>query len=256
MGKKIVVFDFDGVICNSTEECLITGYNAWMRYNGNKGFVRSVEEVPPALAEYFRPLRSLVRTGGQYFAIFNSFKNGRILSEADFDRACGRFVREMAEFERLFFLCRSELRDADRGYWLDLLACYNGLLTGMARIMERTGIYIVTGKDRDSVQAFLGRHSVTIPDNRIYDTNAARDKAAALETIAKNEKRPMADIIFLDDNINHLLHPRKAGCMVHLAGWGYHLPEHLQRAEIEGIDVLELNDWSERIIREISGEKK
>ena len=30
--NKYYVFDFDGVICDSTNECLITSYNAYNKY--------------------------------------------------------------------------------------------------------------------------------------------------------------------------------------------------------------------------------
>src|SRR3989338_7578367 len=71
--RMIVVFDFDGVICDSTEECLITGYNAWLEYQKKDGFVTKAAQIPPGLVKYFRRLRGMVRTAGQYFAIFKSY---------------------------------------------------------------------------------------------------------------------------------------------------------------------------------------
>jgi len=35
---KYVVFDFDGVVCDSTNECLVTAWNAWERWNKTQWF--------------------------------------------------------------------------------------------------------------------------------------------------------------------------------------------------------------------------
>ena len=36
--KKIVVFDFDGVVCDSSDECMVTSWNAWEKLELKKGF--------------------------------------------------------------------------------------------------------------------------------------------------------------------------------------------------------------------------
>lgn len=249
--KKIVVFDFDGVICNSTEECMITGYNAWLKYNKKNNFIRSSEEVPSDLAQYFRPLRSLVRTAGQYFLIFNSYKNGQINTEADFNDYCRKCEDEISEYEKLFFQSRDILRDQDVTYWLNLLYSYEDFSENMKKVIIKTDVYIVTGKDKDSVRTFLLHAGIDFQASRIYDKDAAHNKVGALKEIAQRENRALAEIVFLDDNINHLLEPKEAGCLVYLAGWGYHLQEHLQKAVYNKIEILNLKDWCDIIMNEV-----
>ena len=36
--KKIIVFDFDGVVCDSTDECMVTSWNAWEEWNQRDNF--------------------------------------------------------------------------------------------------------------------------------------------------------------------------------------------------------------------------
>ena len=241
--KKIVAFDFDGVLCNSTEECMITGYNAWMKYKGKNIFVQKTEDVPSDLAKYFRPLRGLVRTGGQYFILFNSYENGRINNEADFDDACLKYEEEISEYEKLFFLCRNILRDKDVNYWLSLHSSYENVPENMKKVMKSANVYIVTGKDKDSVRTFLYHLGIDIQDSKIYDKNAARNKIGALKKVAQREDKSLAEIIFLDDNINHLMEPKKAGCLVYMAGWGYHSKEQMELAKSKGVPILGLKHW-------------
>ena len=42
--NKMYFFDFDGVICDSTNECLVTSFNAWSSYNNINEFRYSINE--------------------------------------------------------------------------------------------------------------------------------------------------------------------------------------------------------------------
>ena len=42
--KKIVVFDFDGVVCDSTDECMVTSWNAWEKWESRLGFRKTVDD--------------------------------------------------------------------------------------------------------------------------------------------------------------------------------------------------------------------
>ena len=49
------VFDFDGVVCDSTNECMVTAWNAWERWNSREGFRRSFDEFTPKETSAFHP---------------------------------------------------------------------------------------------------------------------------------------------------------------------------------------------------------
>ena len=42
--RKIVVFDFDGVVCDSTDECMVTSWNAWEKWNERDAFRTNLRE--------------------------------------------------------------------------------------------------------------------------------------------------------------------------------------------------------------------
>ena len=45
--KNLLIFDFDGVLCNSINECLITSYNAYNFINGDlSSNVYHLEKIP------------------------------------------------------------------------------------------------------------------------------------------------------------------------------------------------------------------
>lgn len=250
--NKVVCFDFDGVICNSTEECLITGYNAWLKYQGQEGFITKPEEVSSDLANYFRKWRGLVRTGDQYFLLFNSFTDSKLLKdEADFEKRNEIKKPEKKKYKELFFEARVKLREQDFDYWVSLHEIFDGISEGFKEMMNMADVYIVTGKDRDSAKAFLKSMEIDFPKKKIYDKSVADNKLLAVEKISRLTGQKQEDIIFLDDNINHLLNLKQGGCQVLMAGWGYHLDEHLEKAQSSHIEILSLENWFEHIVRMI-----
>ena len=245
--SQLIAFDFDGVICNSTGECLVTGYNAWLQYTEQDGFVTTIEEVPEDLAKYFWPRRGFVRTGGQYFTIFHSFENGSMEAEEDFDHLCATYSNEIDQFEQLFFEARDKIRSQDVNHWISLHTAYDGVPTDFKKLYEDNNLYMVTGKDGTSVKTILKHEGIEIAEDRIYDKNAAKNKLAALTAISEKTGIKLSDIIFVDDNINHLLPPKESGCQIFMAGWGYHTDKQLQKAKDLGIEILELDTWYQRL---------
>ena len=84
---KYVVFDFDGVVCDSTNECMVTAWNAWERWNKKEGFRRSLVEFYQSEIENFKPLRPYVRGAGEYYILMRVINsaNHSITSQKDFD---------------------------------------------------------------------------------------------------------------------------------------------------------------------------
>lgn len=247
--SKIVAFDFDGVICDSTDECLITGYNAWTEYNNGGNFIYHLDQVSPDIAGYFRPLRGYVRTAGQYFVIFNSLSSKSIRNENDFEEECKKYSTQIDSFGDFFFVARKKLKDNDIDYWIRLHHPYKGVKEGLGKIKETACIFVVTGKDKDSVYTFLEYYGIDLSEERIFDKDAAINKLAALNQITQMEGRSIHDIIFIDDNIKHLIEPKQSGYQVYMAEWGYSMANHIEIARDNNIPVIGLDNWIEVVLK-------
>ena len=42
--RKLMVFDFDGVVCDSTNECLVTSWNAWEKWESRSTFRENLDD--------------------------------------------------------------------------------------------------------------------------------------------------------------------------------------------------------------------
>ena len=52
--KKILVLDFDGVVCDSTDECMVSSWNAWEKWNSGAQFRTSLSEFTEEEKRVFR----------------------------------------------------------------------------------------------------------------------------------------------------------------------------------------------------------
>ena len=69
--NQTFVFDFDGVICDSTDECLITSWNTWQQFKGERQFRYSVSEFDEVFISRFSSVRYRVRGAGEYYALLD-----------------------------------------------------------------------------------------------------------------------------------------------------------------------------------------
>src|SRR6185295_14735287 len=113
-----------GVICDSTEECVVTAWNAWQ---STRPIVRTPAEVPEPFRSTLRRYRSYVRTAGEYLILIEAARAGRtISSEADYQKLFEEFRPGIKPYADLFFSARNRLRAEDERHWLDLHTVYAG----------------------------------------------------------------------------------------------------------------------------------
>lgn len=246
----ILAIDFDGVVCDSTDECVVTAWNAWQLRNGNTQFARTPGEVPDPFGTTLREYRSYVRTAGEYLILLEAARDSRrIASQAGYERLFEESRADLSGFGSLFFSARNQLRAESEDQWLGLHTVYQGIPAALQTLSGAFSLYVVTGKDAESVRLFFGRFGLPIPPSRIYDKDVAHDKLAAIRMIAANPGQPLSSAHFLDDNVYHLLPAKKAGCHTYLASWGYHTPEQLGLARQEGVQIVELQTWREVLLK-------
>ena len=64
----------------------------------------------------------------------------------------------------------------------------------------------------------------------------------ALDSIAKEQNIDNSKIKFIDDNITHILAPKRHGFDTGLASWGYAMPDHILIAKKNNIPIIEIEN--------------
>ncbi len=247
-GRPLLALDFDGVLCDSTEECIVTAWNAWLEWTRKGGFISGPEDVEEPFGSVLRHGRSYVRTAGEYLVLLEAARRKRPLrSQADYDVLASELEPGIPEFGRTFFASRKQLRHKDEAHWIGLHTIYPGIIEGLQLLWNHLETYVVTGKDVETVLLFFSRFGVPLGPERVLDKDTARDKLAAVRFLAGKLDLPLSETVMLDDNVRHLIPVHEAGCRALLAEWGYHTSEHLDLARSLSIPIVPVEGWAARV---------
>jgi len=251
--KDIFVFDVDGVIVDSTDECLVVAWNAYIKYShSEKKIISTTSEANKEYAEHFRSIRNYVRSMDEYLLVFKTTKN-EVTSQKKYEEILsGLNEEERDRYGEYFFNERKVLKQLQKENWLALHHVYDGIVELFKNIHKQYNVYIVTGKDKESVMDFLVYFRIDFDSKKIYDKKIARNKLIALKEISKKENIPTNKIAFLDDNVTHLIKPMNANFDVMLAEWGYGQDEHFILAKEHSLPIVSIKDIYKRFLNEVN----
>ncbi len=243
--NKIIVFDFDGVICDSSYECLITSWNAWQNFNKKNDFKTTVNSFTQNYINKFLILRPFVKGAGEFYLIHKSiFQNIQIDNQKDYDKLLDQNKKHLEEFKKLMYEQREKIRSNNLKLWIKLHIFYEEVVDIMRKI-PLDNLYIATLKDSLSVEILINSLNINIKKEHIFDQSLIKTKLNALEQISKISNNN--NLLLIDDNINHLIAPKEHGFDVLLTRWGNVVPEFSKIAKHYKIDEIHLNNLN-RII--------
>ncbi len=237
--EKIYVFDFDGVICDSTNECMVTSWNAWEKWNGRNEFLRSIDRFSDDDLDQFRNLRPRVRGAGEYYILRRSLEEGiSIKDQSTYDEYEKKWREHLQPFKEVFFEMRDLLREEDLNGWTNLHQIFKDVVKVIKWLHSEGRLYIATLKDEESVRLILEKQGLNLPSGHILDQSRIKSKLQALYCFLDQTGFKKDGLIFIDDNATHLLEPKSEGFEVYLAAWNYPVKEYLDLATQHQIQIL------------------
>jgi phosphoglycolate phosphatase-like HAD superfamily hydrolase len=227
--RPVLVFDFDGVLCDSLEECMMVAWYAHTNAAVSEFVDPGLAGVPHAVVERFERCRPFMRHLLHLLVP---------LVEADPPATRSEFAarfeaigsREAEAFARAAERYRAALRRDHPERW-----CARHGVERRLDVLVR-GAYIATARDTASVGHILRAHGMEIHDDHVF--GSLRSKPPALDAIATREARRPSEVILVDDSIENCIAARDAGFATHWASWGYHAPEDAETARRWRIPVL------------------
>lgn len=232
-GQSVICLDFDGVLCDSINECLIVSYSVFYEKP-----VRLFDEVPVAIRDYFLRYRYFVAPAENYCLIFQAYESGiPTLTRERFDALAGADTEKRRVFGQKFFDYRNYLRK-DLKAWLQLHVLF--AQAHCVRDEAFPSFNIMTTKDRTSVELLAESLGFSHKLKGIYSKELSVDKYVQVQTLLRdNALDPQkTDIVFVDDNIEHLHRLDGMGLHLYHAVWGY-----CDREEVHPFAVAESLDF-------------
>ena len=212
--KRVLFLDFDGVICNSLDECFTS---SWLAYFSDRPL-----SIDLAGRRRFDSYRPFIRRGADYLVLQYCIDRSIALeSQDDFDRVLAYLGEEQCDlYQESFYDVRRRLLEESPGFWLSLNPLYPELapyLVGFAR-----NHWIITTKEVSFAHRILQYHRVDWNPDRIVCSGKERK----LDIIARTVDAPA---LLVEDQIDHLLDNSYERIDVLLATWGYIKPEWLEQ---------------------------
>jgi phosphoglycolate phosphatase-like HAD superfamily hydrolase len=232
----VYCFDFDGVLCDSVDECLTIAFSTYYRKE-----ISNPNEIPTAIASFFRQKRHLVAPANDYYLLFEAFERGILdLDRESFNALKSSTVEERVLFGNRFFEYRAKLQNnLDR--WLTL----NRFYPQVEKILREDfpEFYVVTTKDRDSVNHIAKHHRYIHKIAGVYSKELSTDKRQLFTMLfADLQISPSSHrIVFIDDNWEHLANVAPLDIDVYWAAWGYvDIQERGNYTVIQHLDDLQV----------------
>ncbi len=254
--RPVVALAFDGVICCSASEVLLTGLEAYVelvpssrlgetlkRFRNAKALSAiDIERDPLSLA--FLPLLPLGNRAEDFGVALCALEAGVSLpNQESYDTYYQSLQREwLASYHECFYACRVRNRQRDENAWVRLHKAYDPFVDILRRNASHSTFAIATAKDGRSVRLLLDSFGIAdlFESELILDKDTAVEKHVHLSLIAERTGVDLSRVTFIDDKVNHLERVAHLNVRPVLASWGYNTPREEARARELGFTVSTL----------------
>ena len=241
--SKIIALDFDGVICDSIDECLLVSYNAF----NEKSTIDNIDfsDIQEGIANNFKHYRYLVGPAKDFYFLWKSIFVHRetLIDIANIYLELKKSdINQELPFVERFYTLREQLKKKYFNHWASLNPFYEEIKNLLIKIKDKQNLFILTAKDTDSVVDLLNENNIDIRHSHIYGREINLDKRHLINKMIKNHGISKKDIVFIDDNISNLIEVKKIGISGFLATWGYNSDYDKNEADKNDIIPIKLSD--------------
>jgi len=215
---SFLYLDFDGVICDSLEECF---RSSWLAREG-LAITNALPPDPPFDAAYrarFDACRPFIRSGEDYLIVHEWAARGEVpADQAAFDRSLAAHGPEiLADLKKRLYAVRDQLLEKHHAQWLGWNPLYPGVAQALTTQATNPHAWILSTKKAEFIVEILAHQGVAWPLERTIYTGTRKKLDIITEKIGDQPS------VLIDDQVDHLdfEHP---SCRCLLALWGYVAP--------------------------------
>ncbi|AFZ55349.1 HAD family hydrolase [Cyanobacterium aponinum] len=250
---KVLVSDFDGVICNGLLEYF---YSSKLVYQK----IWQTREINwQLLQEKFNILRPVVETGWEMPLLLRVLIDDRktvdnILNhwQTVREKAIKTIEKEGITIKNLTKTLdevRQKQIEENLQNWLNLHSFYEGIIPHIKKLInEGIKIYIVTTKSEKFTRQLLEKQEIFLPSVAIIGKEAKCPKYETIRSIIDTEKVNPQEVCFIEDRLEalELVYQQSdlQGVKLFLASWGYNTDYVRNKAKnLSHIQLLSLDNW-------------
>jgi phosphoglycolate phosphatase-like HAD superfamily hydrolase len=244
MTKKLLITDFDGVLCDSVQECFLVAYNTYKRlYTPSFQRVLNLAEIEPAKREQFRKLRPYLKGAEDMVPIFLAVEEcAPIKNQLEFDRWRDKHQAQLATYQQAFYAERDYLQRHAKAVWLSLNPLFDGIGEALRQQNSFKSVWILTTKRQQDVLEIFHYQGISFPADQVIYIQAAAKSKKLLEILRTNGVVP-SESVYIEDQIDFLVEAQKHGIGSYLVAWGYVSAEQNTLAIKHGIPMIEIAEF-------------
>ena len=268
----LYLFDFDGVVCDSCDECTVSALRTIRRLGALDQPMDTVPDHPPQwLFDKMRDIRPAIEVGWQIPVLLSVFLNQQYAQEnnsgeqatpamsvpdiiANYEQLVEEWLAKYDKTDRDMIDTFGSIRDdwiaTDLNSWLDINTFYPGVAESINTCMGK-GVLVTTKQQRFAIA--LCRHAgVTddaLPDEDIYGLGMYKKKADVIVDRMESGGYESQATHFFEDRwptlAKCLADDRLDGVKLYLCSWGYVTDAERALAEAEPrVEVIGLEDFA------------
>ncbi|MBV5257868.1 HAD family hydrolase [Synechococcus moorigangaii CMS01] len=256
MAKKIIAFDFDGVICDGLPEYFHSSCLAyqtlWPDYN------------PDALANLqadFNHLRPLIETGWEMIILLRALQQQIPTTHlwynwpATVQQLLQTNNLNSSELMRALDQVRDRQIQTQLNQWLERHQFYPGMIALLQNLLHQDDVtpYIITTKEARFTRQLLQSQNVDFPAAQIFGKEQKQPKTVTLKQLLSPKVKTF---LFIEDRLKTLekvqQQPELNNLQLFLADWGYNTAAEQTAAKNQGIPVVNMTQWTGIMAEKIS----
>lgn len=226
---KILVSDFDGVICDGLREYFYSSKLVYQEIWQDSGVDLD------CLQNSFNLLRPVVETGWEMPLLLRVLTWGEtpenILNNWQNIKEKAIKILDLegitiVNLSHTLDLVRQQQINNKLENWLNLHSFYDGIISKLKKLIKQNiKLYIITTKEGEFTRKLLEKEGIFLSENAIMGKEVKRPKYESLRLIIKQEKVNPSEISFIEDRLEalELVHQQKdlQEVELFLALWGY-----------------------------------
>ena len=166
INKYSLAFDFDGVLCDSQEECFEVACKLFIKEESASDIQKFYNSNKKNIFSY----RPYIINGEDYYFIIKALYSGvKLKNQFEFEDYKISNQHIIKKIRKKFYETRKLLIQKDLKYWISKNPLYEHIPNALNELMKKYDIYIITTKDKISVQKILFHYKIYVdPDNIFF----------------------------------------------------------------------------------------
>jgi phosphoglycolate phosphatase-like HAD superfamily hydrolase len=245
MTKRIIAFDFDGVLCNGLAEyfhsSLLAYQSAW-QFTGSLDAAESIRQT-------FYDLRPVIEIGWEMLVLIHALLQNISPAEihSNWQGVLSEILIETGLTQAQLMVTLDQVRDrqitGNLVAWLSLHQFYDGMVDCLQKLLAdpSTTVYIITTKEARFTDQLLREQGIYLPLENILGKEQKQSKTQILCQLFSPD---LEKFWFIEDRLETLEKVRQENTLdslqLFLANWGYNNivdPEPLLEKNIELVDL-------------------